>query len=315
MATQLAEVAKKDSEKHAWFAIDEHTDYRVRLVQAFVQKLATSFTLGAEVVSLHRVGARKSRHTHTFPKTTTVPHEKMYEPHIKTTALIQTTGEAQFTDDLPILPGSAHALMVPMPFANAIFRGLDISKAQSELGADFLGILTEGKLREAKLPTVIDWRKACGEFQGPFAAKKEECDEPVFLAAGERSHYAGIFAQWLIILSSQLCRLLPSSTLHSRLTSPSFGAQVSLWLSCYASQPAPLFAPLSSSSFWGLRSSRRAFAWTSWRHKCLRVFRPLSVSIPHKISLLHVDLTDHVRPPRHLRQACRNDTHAGQAPG
>jgi hypothetical protein len=190
MATELAEVAKKDAEKHAWFAVDEHTDYRVRLVQAFVQKFATSFTLGAEVVSLHRVGARKSKHAHTFPKTATAPHEKMYVPHIKTTALIQTTGKAQFTDDLPILPGSAHAVMVPMPFANALFRGLDISKAQSELGADFLGILTEGKLREAKLPTDIDWRKACGEFQGPFAAKKK-CDEPVFLAAGERSHYAG----------------------------------------------------------------------------------------------------------------------------
>ena len=69
---------------------------------------------------------------------TTDPSEyPVSEPLPKLSALLQTSGQAQYTDDLPITPGTLFAAFAVSTVAAATLAGLDLSAALEAPGSSF----------------------------------------------------------------------------------------------------------------------------------------------------------------------------------
>lgn len=178
-----------------WFpAEDTHRAYRLRLAQTFAFKLALSVSETPELgLSIHRVGARHSKHSSTFTeskeiKTEVGEEEHAYKASNLRTALAQATGEARYVDDANMMINSAFGACVPIPEANMSFASLDDSKAKEILGSQYIGMLSSVDLERLELPTVLE---VPSQFIPVPDVPPSHANQQVFIKAGDKSRWAG----------------------------------------------------------------------------------------------------------------------------
>ena len=132
---------------------------------------------------MHAFPRRELEATGEMPDTVTrvvgrpTPHES---------ARLHVTGQARYTDDLPLPPGSLHGWPVTSPHAHALIRVVDVSEA----------ITTPGVV------TVLTREDVPGENNsGPLRH-----DEPLFLGAGDVATYHGQAVAWVLGTSVDAAR-------------------------------------------------------------------------------------------------------------
>lgn len=181
------------AEAEQWFpATDSHRAYRLRLTQAFAFKFVMRLLGNPTGTSLHRVGVRHSKHAFTYTecRENKEPTEEghAYRAHQLRSALIQTTGEARYTDDATLMMNSAFAAVVPIPEANMSFTDVDDTKARETFGADYIGMVSYADLERLGLPTSFE--SGPGLLPTPDVPLAD-INQPVFLKPGDKSNWAG----------------------------------------------------------------------------------------------------------------------------
>eukprot|EP00300_Choanocystis_sp_HF-7_P007785 c15509_g1_i2.p1 GENE.c15509_g1_i2~~c15509_g1_i2.p1 ORF type:complete len:958 (-),score=210.72 c15509_g1_i2:1537-4020(-) len=176
---------------------DHHTHYRLRLVQSFAFKFISILTEPSSnaAVSIHSRRSRRTRTAQVVPANDSRELKGLapaFEPHSKTTALAQTTGDARFLDDeLPARsPSTVSAAIVSIPEANMTYQDIDASEAVAIFGSDFVGILTSKDLERTNKPLSIDW-SVFSFLQLDPAPPPEFDSEFIFLPPATPSRYAG----------------------------------------------------------------------------------------------------------------------------
>eukprot|EP00294_Goniomonas_avonlea_P015192 CAMPEP_0114552482 /NCGR_PEP_ID=MMETSP0114-20121206/7146_1 /TAXON_ID=31324 /ORGANISM="Goniomonas sp, Strain m" /LENGTH=1343 /DNA_ID=CAMNT_0001737357 /DNA_START=87 /DNA_END=4118 /DNA_ORIENTATION=- len=187
-----------------------HAEYRRRAIQAFTLKFAASMCPDAfqpsdrsVASSLHAKGARHTVTSQEVPPP--LPNGTLspaFEPHPKNTAMAQATGGARFVDDAPHPIGTAFAAYVTIPLPNMRFTSLDTKRAQSVLGADFIGLYSAVDVPEGK--NNIDWNTFMrfGPPRTRTEGVRDPGDEDLFLPPKRLSSYAGQ-AVAVVLASSQ----------------------------------------------------------------------------------------------------------------